>query len=492
MNLFEHLNKIFTPSVKNEVVNAEKFSNYKISYYFSNFKTFDVITIQNIAEQICIEDTFSLQIKVGENDAIVFDNNENNFIQFSKKIDEEKRIIEDEAVHLKFEVRKNTENLINIYNFDCFVKFWANLSTIDILKLLKKYQNKFGANVFILHEHEIKEFYTRNISFSYSSRSTNNRNNFISENCHFANIEEFPFNAHYFYLIERPTENYVIVDTLDRLCMLFSIACIFDITSIKESNLFYKLNGYKSFEANINIDSLDLQLTGIYYKIFDWIYSEESKISDKIGITRNIISLSLVSKSLSISDSVFISITSGYKAYLQENISKYIEIRNKIVDEISWISQKSSEIIANYLNNYQKSIFTFLSFFISVFILRFLNGGDIEAVFNKEVTIFSVAFLLLSPIYLLFSLWDLKLNKDRLERKYENIKNQYTDLLEQADINRILKDNIEFNYEMDFIEMRKKNYTILWISTIIVLLSAVLSVSNYLNWDLIINFLSKL
>lgn len=76
--------------------------------------------------------------------------------------------------------------------------------------------------------------------------------------------------------------------------------------------------------------------------------------------------------------------------------------------------------------------------------------------------------------------------KKRLTRKYENVKTRYYDLLNVNDINRILDNDEEFNYEMNFITIRQKIYTLLWVVTILLLICAILTVSNYINWNTIL------
>jgi uncharacterized membrane protein YbhN (UPF0104 family) len=164
-------------------------------------------------------------------------------------------------------------------------------------------------------------------------------------------------------------------------------------------------------------------------------------------------------------------------------------LRNKIHDELSWISQKSSEVVDKYLSNFQKSILSFISFFASVFILRVLNSKEFSNVFTRETTILSFAFLLISLLFLIFSFWNLSQEKVRLERKYSNLKMRFTDLLIEKDIEQILNSDEEFKYEMSFINKRKTSYTILWIVTILIMLSAVLFLSDYLNFQIISDYL---
>jgi len=491
MNLFESLSRIFL--IKKNLKVEDKFSSFEIKYDIVNFEKFDLEQLKKFITLIPTIEHWSLNIKLGNSDSIILNNtNFKKFEEFEESIILERKTFEQENVNINFLINKKTKKHIYVYNFKSFNSFWVNTPITKLLNLFKQYQNSFSKLNFILLEQEIDEFYSEGISFLHGK--TDNQANYeridISDNCHFGNIEKYSFDPYFFKLISRPVDTNEIIIIFDKLSLLFSIISIFDITSITDDSLTYKLNGYKSYEGNLVFSKIDLKLNTLYFKIFDWIYSEKSNTSDKIGLVRNIISLSIQENSIEISDSVYLSIQSGYKAYLQENISKYIEIRNKIIDELSWISNKSGEIVAGHLSNYQKSIFTFLSFFISVFILRFLKGPNDEVAFNKEVTLFSLSFLLLSILFLYFSHWNLGIEKKRLKRKYGNIKNRYTDLLDKNDINRILREDSEFEYELKYIKERKKVYSILWIITLIVLISTILSVSDYLNWKIVYDWLT--
>lgn len=485
MDLFNTITNLFIPTNNKDIICLDKFSTFLIKYSISNFKEFDENVILDMLDIISNSDSFELSFKIGNNDEICLKNTD--LSPFCSKILDERKILEEEPVLFKLEIQKNAEEAINIYNFNSFQNFWKSTSISNLLHLIKNNKSKDETIIFLLLEENVESFYSQNIRFLKSNTPVVNvPNNLISDSCHFGNINDYPFNPYFFHLIKRPLVNNEITEKLDRISLLFSIISIYDITSIVENRLYYKLNGYRTFEGEKAIDNLDTKLYPIYFKIFDWIYSETSKIHDKIGLTRNIISLSIKENEIYISDSVFLSIQSSYKTYLKDNINKYIEIRNKIIDELGWISQKSSEIVSNYLSNYQKSIFTFLSFFTSVFLLKFLNKQDNSSFFSKNETVFSIAFLFLSAIYLLFSIWNIYLEKKRLTRKYENVKTRYYDLLNVNDINRILDNDEEFNYEMNFITIRQKIYTLLWVVTILLLICAILTVSNYINWNTIL------
>ena len=492
MNFFQIVTEIFVFDSTFELVHIEKFTSYEIKCNISNFISFNINKISSdLIPEIGSEDYYEIKLKIADNLPIIL--RKDNFKEFQQNIIEERIDIDDELVMLEINIVKSTKKAINVYDFKCFEAFWKYTPTYNILKLLKTYKNDDHQNHFILKENEVSEFNSFNIFFqhSYQTKKTSHFSD-ISIDCYFSNNMEFPFNAYYFK-VENTNDKNGIIDKLDRLNLLFSIISIFDISSIEENVFSYKLNGFKSFYGEIDIDRLELKYQKNYFDIFSWIYSESEKISDKLGLSRNIISLSLKSNTIDIPDNTLFSIQSGYRVYLQDNLYKYIELRNKILDELSWISQKSSEIISNYLSNYQKSIFTFISFFISVFLLRFLKDNRETSVFSREETIFSLFFLLLSIVFMLFSIWIVNQEKNRIQKKYINVKKRYLDLLIESDIEKILKNDEEFNYEMSYIRIRRNNYTFLWSITIIIFVIAIFNVSSYLNFNLIINsFLNEL
>lgn len=495
MNFFNEIKSLFFIDESKETLIEEKFSSFTIEYDIKNIQVQDKDSLLNLVSKVPESDSFILYIKFGENPPVSLNSEEKNIEKFIEELNKEISYLEDENVNLKFEISKNFfHNSRYIYHFESFCKFWGNTPSLSILKLLNKDLKLSNSISFIFLEKNLDHFYTSNLFFGYQTKDAITEDYkclHVKENCHFGNFEEYPFSPNCFNLQKEPSHENEITRKINQFKLLFSISGIYDITSITDNNLYYKINGYRTFEGNLNIDELDSSSSDNYIQIFKWIYSSEGNISDKIGLARNILTIYLREESIAIPPECYSSIQSGYKTYLQKNVSKYIEIRNKINDELSWISAKSSEVVDKYLGNYQKSIFTFLSFFISVFIIRVLQTGEFTDVFTKDSTILSLSFLGISIAFLVFSLWNLDKEKERIERKYENLKSRYKDLLIEDDINKILRDDKEFNFEMDFIKKRRKSYTWLWIITLIILTSAILFLSSYINFQMFIDLITK-
>jgi hypothetical protein len=357
-----------------------------------------------------------------------------------------------------------------------------------ILEHLSKFLKKSPTIQFHLIFNPEIEFHTENIFFSNETYIITEKKtvidiNKIRNNCHFENFENFPFTSNHFRLVQKSINENPIVNSLETLSFLFCITGIFDISAINGNCFYSKINGYKTLEFSNNISLIDISSITVYQQIYDWIYSEKSHVTDKIGLARNILSIYLMDNSYLISENVFTSIKSGYKTYLQQNINRYIEIRNKIGDQVSNISQKANDLSERYLTNYQKSNFAFISFFISIFLLKVIGTSKFENLFNKDTTILFFAFIGISIIYFIFSLITFNQDKKRIKANYANLKTRHEDLLDKVDINKILRNDQEFSDDMVFLRKRRNSYSLLWILTILIFVIVVLSLSTYFNWS---------
>jgi len=382
------------------------------------------------------------------------------------------------------------------------------LKAFQFLDIINDDLKEYKFLKFNLLENELEKFYSENVIFGSIGPQNSSVLSFEKfesksrEFCFFGNYDEYPYSPKHFHLIERPTIANNLAYKLDRLSYIFSIANIFDITSIRKDDvLYYKLNGYKTIEGffSIDADCFDNKSYLTYMKICDWVYSDPSNIVEKLGLARNILSIYLKEDSLQISEDAYFSMQSGFKTYLQENLNRYIEVRSNISEQLEHINQKANNAIDKYLNDYQKSSIIFVSFFLSILVLRVLSTGEFVNAFTKDATILSFLLLAISLLYLLFSLWNLNGEKNRLKKRYENLKGRFEDLLIKEDIERILQHDREFKEEIGFINKRTKAYTALWIITVIMVLIAILSLSSYFNWlsiarcfDIVLNWLLSL
>ncbi len=382
-------------------------------------------------------------------------------------------------LNLNLQIFKKGIN-ISVFNENVFIN---TINTMYLEDLLKVFRNKFQDGI-IFHnpEDNIK------LSSSYIGYNLDLKDNLVIENdfkissqCHFNNLSELKFSPNDFNLNGIINDN-SIVHLINKIYLAFILVYIFDKSEFKKNNIFLKINGFKTNEFELDFDTLKTDSLKIYENIFNWVYSEKNKIEDKIGIARNILSIYLKENDLQVNESTFNSILSANNTYIKGNISKYIEARNKIHEQVEQVSNKVNSSLETFYNNFQKSIFVFISFYLTIFVLKVYAKNDVTSLINKEATIMALGLLTLSFLFLLFSVWILSLEKVRINQKYNNIKDRSLDLLLKEDIDLILKKDNEYNDEISFLNKRKNLYIKLWISTLIVFLVVLFTTSDYINF----------
>ncbi|GAB3027761.1 hypothetical protein GCM10027051_35890 [Niabella terrae] len=484
--------------IKDLVSVSDKISEYKISYTTTQ-EGLNIDGLPQWFHNLETSDKVILSVKIY--DTLTIDSTAASFDPFIGKVKEDILIVEDEDIEVTFTASKaNSKGTVNIYDFTEFNNFFQARTISEVLNLLSPSLIRNNTITFRILYDEVDELYSEQIHFLNASSLPvatpigKIDSNKIRTNCHFENFSNFPFTAHTFKLIKRPDVQNVIAEKLDRLTFIFYIVGLFDITSIRENIFYSKVNGFKSFEFTDNLDTIDIGSIAEYQKIYEWVYADTSHVTDKIGLVRNILSVHLATNSYAINDNVFTSVNSGFKTYLQNNINKYIDVRGRITDQVNLISQKLNDLAEKYLNNYQKSNFAFISFFISVFLIRVLSAKDtshLQSVFDRDTTLLFFSLIGVSLLYFLFSLATFVTDIKRLKVKYELLKSRNEDLLDKIDIQKILNNDQEFNSDIGYINKRKHFYTVLWIITILIFVCAVLSLSNLINWSTIFHCTHK-
>ncbi|PXY40655.1 hypothetical protein DMB65_12165 [Flavobacterium cheongpyeongense] len=378
---------------------------------------------------------------------------------------------------IKFTVHKEGAKTL-IVNNNTFEVFLNSLTLSNFLLLLS---NREYPHYFYDGSSEIVKS-NNNVGFNYNNYIILFENNLvISKQCNFRNYSEYLFNPHYFYFKELEENDSLLFKMFSRLSLIYCLIYIYDTSEIKDDLIILKISGNKTFEYSIQFKDIDEKLLPTYFQILEWIYSEQTKIEDKISLARNIITSYLKEGSITIGDSVFSSILSSNQIYIKGNISKYFETKNKIIEQVENTVNKVNQSLDTFFNNFQKSIFVFISFFLTVFIYKIINKAEVDKIFNQETSIIGLGLLMLSLFFMIFSRIILNLDKNRMKSRYEKVKNRYYDVLIKEDIEKILNNDEEYISEIDYLNTRVLWYTALWVTTLILFMVILFLASDYLD-----------
>lgn len=415
-------------------------------------------------------DSLICTVVFGNADPISYYSDRLNTVEFINNLTAEYTYQEGEPISIKISISKRiVERKCSVYSLDTFIKTLKDLSVSQFLTVFTRVfanTDYVAFKVFNL-ETAINTAYIHFIGFDqeFVPGIYRNRTKYI-ENfnsvCHYSNTEIHRISPIDFKIINIDEKYKELIQLFEFYSVILSIIYLFDITTLIDNQLEFKVNGYKAIKGSIDLKLINNNNTKEYFEIFKWVYNG-GNLNDKVGLARNIISLHFIKNGeLDLQGYPFQSIQSSYKVYEKQNIKQYIEIRNKISDQLIDFNNRASKIVESFASGFQKSALALISFYVSAIVIRVLSKGNFVNIFSFDATVLSIAFILGSFIYFLVSRWEISEQRKRFEKSYLNLKLRYADLLEENDIKRILNNDKDFNEDLKFIDDKKKVYSIMW------------------------------
>lgn len=379
---------------------------------------------------------------------------------------------DEDEISVEFRVEKKIGSCLNVFLLDVFISYFSNLSLEKSLDVWNQASSQGGLNVVVWDE--IDTFRTASISFVSALKKGEYKKNTIfqggregiiekRDKCsHFANASKYYYIPEDFVIIygDAPKS---IANFFSRIVNSLLVIYISDFSSIKTRFLSYRLKGYKLLTGKVDFEDIPCEISRELLNIYSWAYTD-GNFADKIGIVRNILSIhidgdDMFSVSLGTADSVM----SGYDLYLKENVKQYIEIKNKLSEFMQGQSDKAVEITKSMFSIFKTALWTFATFFVSVFLLRVLSVNNEEEVFTVEVLVVSLLLILFSFVYLCISILELNADRNRLLNRYSEVKYRYSDLLNEKDLERIMSEEVVKKREADYIDGKRNRYIVAWV-----------------------------
>jgi len=381
-------------------------------------------------------DQLSFTITFGEADPVSFYSSTPNFADFKTKLDAEYLHQTGEPIKANFKITKrNVASNISIYDLDAFTTSSNGLTieqSFSIFNRVLAKSNFITFNVLNLDQ----QFGTTNIFFvpvgasapKHTFADRQKRLDSVITASNYFNFKDHCLTPDDFKIIIENAKHNKLCSFFNRLATILSVIYLFDITTLKANELDFKVNGYKSIKGTIDLTTIQAADTIEYFNIYNWVYTG-GNLNDKIGLARNIISLHFSANGrLELKGIPFQSIQSSYKVYEKQNIKQYIEIRNKISDQLLDFNNRANKVIETFASGFQKSALALITFYFSAIAIKVLGNGNFIEVFTLDTTVLSIVFLAGSLIYFFVAKWEVKEQRKRFVDSYTNLKERYTDL----------------------------------------------------------------
>lgn len=268
-----------------------------------------------------------------------------------------------------------------------------------------------------------------------------------------------------------------------RLALVTTLISLADISDLSDDHLRIRINGYRIVNSDIDLKNRKISRNSLLalFQLYEWVYTSESALSDKIGIVRNLLSLYIKNGEIeTIDTSIVGSARSNYELYLKGNVEQYLQLVNQqtlflndIVDDVSKLSQ-------TYVDGFRLNMIGFFSFILTTVIFNIISTGKLSNIFTKEITAIFIVLIIVSMVYMFVSKKDADEGLASIDRKYERNKRIQAFVVEAGDLERILDYDKPYNEAKNESKKKLKRWRRVWLTINFVLLLT-LTILCYFN-----------
>lgn len=396
------------------------------------------------------------ELKVNEQDY-------NNFIQGAKL---------GEAIRVLITIKKSIlDDCLSVYCYNSFLQDLCSLSLQNCLETFSLLLNDINHLRFIVFDHNCF-FSTKTITFLSDEQNKTEygfdrlqrlkkciETSSFSESKHYSLIpDDFKFIVN--------LDNNPLTCIFDRLCTILSLTYISSIARIQDEKVEIQIMGQRNLAFNNSLENI--KNNSELYKIYDWAYTEGNVI-DKLIIVRNVLSLHCKYINIDDIDSLaFASMQSNYNLYLKNNVTQYLELKNKVAEYICDVVAKTGDYASIIFERFKQNLIAVLGFLFTAIIANIVSDQPLNNIFTKDVTTILEVVLAGSVIFLIFCVIEVNYQNKNIKNSYKQLKEHYKDVLTDDDVKEIFKNDSAFKKMQKEIKKRKTIAIYLWIAFILI------------------------
>jgi len=304
---------------------TESFEEVKVNLLEVQIGTFDSVKFFHSLGFLNIKDRLQFSVMIGEREPVDF-YSQNDPTVFIDELQRQIELLENEVVIINFIIYKNqVEERLSVYFSEHLLAYFESLPLLNLFTLFNQFIEPKGCLVL---ENQNPGFKIETASVRWVDKgdltflSFNKRDNVLEclrSSCH-TNTASLSLIPEDFKVVQCSVP--ALQKIFNRLAIVLSVIALFDITSVTDNKVSYKLNGYKSISGEIDFKVIKPDFSNTYFQIYQWVYNE-GNFNDKLGLARNIISLHIEhDEGVKMQGDPFRSLQSSYKVYEQDNIQK--------------------------------------------------------------------------------------------------------------------------------------------------------------------------
>ncbi len=391
-------------------------------------------------------------------------------------------IPEDGEISAKLEIQKSVENhSFSIYDFQKFAGDFQSMDLADALKAFTLLMKEAGSYLRFEMFDNSDLFFTKTMFFLPSGRAMpqisfdrRQRLDECREASYFYNQETYELIPDDFK-IEIGYEGNPMENLFSKLETLLSLCYLASNSMLQNGKIKFQIIGQRSVEYTYQFH--EICENSIFYKIYDWMHSGGNLI-DKTMIARNMICLHCKYElPFDLDEGALASIRSNYNLYLKDNVTQYLELKNKVAEFISDIVSRTGEYATELLERFKTNLVAVFGFLFTVIMADVVSDQPLDNIFTRDITVILELVIAGSAVYLFICYKQSKYHMQKVYESYKTLKKSYQGILEPEVINECFQ-NDEILLEMqENIRKSERFYFTLWILFLIILLVVIENIS---------------
>ena len=399
MDSLPSLEIILTLFSRSTIIRAEleTFGEFQGVAELSDFRVPTFKAVDDVAEQFEFVDSLIVIVKgFGDpiNIPLVSGGKRNREVRESIRPLKESALLvdDDDDLSLEFSIRKSkTTPSIPVFDIEAFADWMENLTLMELF-------SEWSREILSATGFALKLANGAECTFTSDPPNPINYIQKFRQVCHFANSAELELGPMCLDGMSKFPDR--VARRLELLRTTLSIGWLANYATISGSEFSFRVEGVRVWDETVSQDQILAQFNGPeLLSVVKWVYAG-GEIADKMALFRNHL---VGEQGLREVKGVLAAVRSNYAIYLKENVSNYLQLKNRISDLLVSARRDIATQVDGLGSRIYQLTFGIVTFLISVFIISTVGSRGLSDAFNVEIAIIGTGIILLSGVLVIFA-----------------------------------------------------------------------------------------
>lgn len=447
-----------------DVVTAEQLDTAGASFTITYNVLPTIETFREILDLVPKRDTATITLVNDSDDIVTFTNHQTDVFDYSTLTNE---LLSEDNINVRIQINKTVvDGKFSIYDYDSFVTDLLARSLSEIMNWFSMRLTGQDNLIFEVFDYDVS-FSTRTIAFESSDDalftpmvSRSQRLSDCKDTACFYNMNTFEILPDDFIIQGIVRANNRLQTLFGKLATILSLAYVSSSSSISDGVISLQITGQRT--VNYDFKLADIHEDEKFQNIYTWIFTDGNP-TDKRLIAHNVISLHCKFETLlNFNGTVFEAIKTNYSLYLRNNVNQYLDMKRDIAKFIQNVVAQVGDYAVAILGKFKTNLLAIFGFFFTVVLTKIGSAQKWEDIFTLHTIYLIELFVGGSLIYLIICLFETRYKLKKTKQGYEDLKQNYEDVLSDPEIKEAFKDDKLLNDTEKSVKKGMIGWTLAW------------------------------